>query len=72
MVIGCLRAPDNEWVRWFESKRWGWWYLSIGAGYLLLAVVHAMQRAAWTDVALRIGVAAGFALLGWMQMRFGR
>jgi hypothetical protein len=59
-------------VQRFQAKGWGWWYLSIGIGFLLLAIVHMMQRAAWTDVALRIGVAVGFALLGWMQLRFGR
>lgn len=59
-------------VQRFQSKGWGWWYLSIGAGFLLLAIVHMMQGAAWTDIALRIGVAVGFALLGWMQLRFGR
>ncbi len=56
----------------FQSKYWGWWYVSIALGFLLLAAVHLIQGAGWQDVTLRVGVAAGFALLGWMQIRFGR
>lgn len=59
-------------VRRFQSKHWGWWYLSIGVGYLLLAIVHMLQHAGFTDIALRIAVAIGFTVLGWMQLRFGR
>jgi hypothetical protein len=59
-------------VRLFQSKHWGWWYLSIGAGFLLLALVHLLQGAPWTAVILRAAVAAGFAILGWMQLRNGR
>ena len=59
-------------VRAFQSRHWGWWYVCIGVGFLLLAIVHMLQGAGVTDIALRIGVAVGFALLGWMQLRFGR
>lgn len=59
-------------MRWFQSRHWGWWYLSIGFGFLLLAIVHLMQGASRADVILRIAVAAGFALMGWMQLRYGR
>jgi hypothetical protein len=59
-------------VRGFQSRQWGWWYLSIGLGFLLLAIVHLVQGAGVAAVALRIAVALGFALLGWMQFRFGR
>jgi hypothetical protein len=38
----------------------------------LLAIVHVLRGARLGAVALRIAVAAGFALLGWMQFRFGR
>jgi hypothetical protein len=44
----------------------------IGLGFLLLAIVHLLQGAGLADIGLRIAVAAGFALLGWMQLRFGR
>jgi hypothetical protein len=63
---------DNGLVRWFQSRHWGWWYLCIGLGFLFLAIVHLLQGAALSAIALRLGVAAGFALLGWMQLRAGR
>jgi hypothetical protein len=59
-------------VRWFQSKHWGWWYLSIGLGFLVLAIVYLIQGAGSAAVLLRLGVAVGFALLGWMQLRFGQ
>jgi hypothetical protein len=59
-------------VRGFQSRQWGWWYLSIALGFLLLAIVYIMRGAGIAAVALRIAVALGFALLGWMQFRFGR
>ena len=63
---------DNRLVRGFQSKHWGWWYLSIGVGFILLAIVHLLHGARLGAIVLRIGVAVGFALLGWMQFRFGR
>jgi hypothetical protein len=59
-------------VRGFQSKHWGWWYLSIGLGFLLLAIVHLLQGAGVGTVALRLVIAVGFVLLGGMQFRFGR
>ena len=61
----------NSSVRGFQSKHWGWWYLSIGVGFLLLAIVHQLQGARVGAVVLRIVVAIGFVLLSWMQFRFG-
>ncbi|HTA43855.1 MAG TPA: hypothetical protein VK789_15475 [Bryobacteraceae bacterium] len=63
---------DNGLVRGLHSRGFGWWYLSIGIGFVLLAIVHMLQGARFADVALRFAVAAGFGLLGWMQLRFGR
>lgn len=60
-------------MRGFESKHWGWWYLSIGVGFLLLAIVSFMRGAAHPfAVAIRVVIAIGFALLGWMQFYYGR
>jgi hypothetical protein len=58
-------------VRGFQSKNWGWWYLSIGIGFLLLAIVYLLRGAGLAPVALRVGVSVGFTLLAWMQFRFG-
>ncbi len=59
-------------MRGFQSRHWGWWYLSIGLGFLLLAIVHELQGARLGIVALHIAIAIGFVLLGWMQFHFGR
>jgi len=63
---------DNGLVRWFQSRHWGWWYLCIGLGFLFLAIVHLVQGAALSAIALRLGVAAGFGLPGWMHLRARR
>jgi hypothetical protein len=52
----------------FESGKWSWWYFSIALCFVLLAAAHLVQGAGWRSVALRLGVAAGFGLLGWMQL----
>jgi hypothetical protein len=62
----------NGLVRGFQSRHWGWWYLSIGLGFLLLAMVYLLRGAGLAPIALRVVVASGFVLLGWMQFRFGR
>jgi hypothetical protein len=59
-------------MRGFQSKHWGWWYLSIGVGFLLLAIVNSLQDAPLGGVILRIVVALGFAMLAGMQFRYGR
>jgi hypothetical protein len=59
-------------LRGFESKHWGWWYLSIAAGFLLLALVNVLRGAAHPiGIALRVIIAVGFALLAWMQFHYG-
>jgi hypothetical protein len=58
-------------MRGFQSKRWGWWYLSIGFGFLLLAIVHLLQGAGLWAIVLRIVVAVGFVLLASMQFKYG-
>ena len=59
-------------MRGFQSKHWGWWYLSIGLGFLLLAIVHLLQGAGVGAVALRVIVAIGFVLLANVQFRYGK
>lgn len=56
----------------FQSKYWGWWYVTIGLGFLLLAIVNTMRGARLAGIVIRIVIAIGFALLGWMQFRYGR
>lgn len=60
-------------MRGFESKHWGWWYVSIGVGFLLLAIVNMLRGAIHPlGIALRVVIAIGFVLLGLMQFRYGR
>jgi len=59
-------------MRGFQSKYWGWWYVSIGVGFLLLAIVNTMRGARLAAIVIRIVIALGFALLGWMQFRYGQ
>ena len=50
----CMRSSS----RWFS-----WWYLTIALGFVLLAIYHALLgERAWL-VAIRVVVAAGFAIL---------
>jgi hypothetical protein len=59
-------------LRGFESKYWGWWYVSIGVGFLLLAIVNTMRGASLGGIAIRVVIAIGFEILGWIQFRTGR
>jgi hypothetical protein len=59
-------------MRGFESKYWCWWYIAIGIGFLLLAVVNTIRGAPLAAIIVRIVIAVGFELLGWMQFRHGR
>ena len=59
-------------MRGFQSKHWGWWYVCLGIGFLLLAIVLLLRGAHFAQIAIRIGIAIGFLLLGWMQFLYGR
>ena len=59
-------------LRGFESKHWGWWYVTIGIGFLLLAIVNTMRGASLAGIAIRLLIAIGFEILGWIQFKTGR
>jgi hypothetical protein len=44
-----------------------WWYCSIAAGFLLLALRAILFRGEWRLIALRCVIAAGFAALAWLE-----
>ena len=64
---------DNSLVRGFYSKHWGWWYLSIGEGFLLLAIAaEVTNRARLLHTVMRLIIAVGFAVLAALQFRYGK
>lgn len=53
-----------------RARRWfAWWYVSIGAGFVLLAVHRWLIGESGWLIALRLVIAAGFFVLGWMELR---
>ncbi len=58
-------------LKFSRSKLFAMWYLSIGAGFTLLGINRLIARAPWWQTAIRLVVAGGFALLGYLEMRFG-
>lgn len=51
--------------RWF-----GWWYLTIAAGFLLLALNRWLRGERLSLVLLRVAIAAGFAVLSMLEFRY--
>lgn len=56
-----MRRPLAGWL--------GWWYLSLGAGFVLLGLRAWLLGARFWTVLLRWLIAAGFFLLGWLELR---
>jgi hypothetical protein len=53
-----------------RARRWfGWWYVSIGCGFVLLAVNRWLIGEGGFLIGLRVVIAAGFFLLGWLELR---
>jgi hypothetical protein len=52
-----------------RSKLFGWWYLSIGAGFLLLAVNRLIVGERPWLVVLRLLIAGGFFMLGYLELK---
>ena len=52
-----------------RSKLFGWWYVSIGAGFLLLGVNRLIVGEVLWLVALRFLIAAGFFALGFFELK---
>lgn len=54
-----------------RSRLLGWWYVSIGAGFVLLGVNRLLHGDRSWLVTLRWVIAAGFFLLGYIELRLG-
>jgi hypothetical protein len=52
-----------------NPRFFAWWYFAIALGYTLLAINQGfISRSGW-GVILRLVIAAGFAALGYMELR---
>ena len=60
-----MRQHGNRW----RARLFGWWYVSIGAGFVLLGLSRLIQGGPAGPVALRWAIAAGFFLLGYLELR---
>ena len=56
-----MQLNDSRWI--------AYWYLSISIGFLLLAIYNALIGGKLWLIGVRLIIAAGFALLGWMDLR---
>jgi Flp pilus assembly protein TadB len=52
-----------------RSLIFGWWYVLIGAGFVLLGVNRLLVHDRPLLIGLRWLIAAGFFLLGWIELR---
>jgi len=65
----CENAvPDRKHARSIRSKLFGWWYVAIGAGFLLLSINRILVGGSSFLIALRLLIAAGFFLLGYLEL----
>ncbi len=54
-----------------RRKLFGWWYVSIGAGFVLLGIQRILIGEKTTLVILRFVIAAGFFALGYAELKYG-
>ena len=52
-----------------RARLYGWWYVTIGLGFLLLSIrAFIVGDKPWL-IALRMVIAAGYGALGYIQLR---
>ncbi len=59
-----MRPNDSRWI--------AYWYISIAVGFVLLAIYNQIIGGKLWLIGVRLIIAAGFALLGWMDLRAKR
>jgi len=52
-----------------RTRIFAWWYFAIAAGFALLAINRWLLGERFSLVALRLLIAAGFLVLGWLTWR---
>jgi hypothetical protein len=51
-----------------RSTLFGWWYVMIGLGFLLLAINRILIGGVPWLIAIRLVISAGFFLLGYLEL----
>jgi hypothetical protein len=59
---------DDRKRRSLRSTLFGWWYVMIGLGFLLLAINHILVGGAPWLIGVRFVIAAGFFILGYLEL----
>jgi len=54
---------------WWRARIFAWWYFAISAGFVLLAVNRWLLGERLSLILLRLLIAAGFFVLGWLTWR---
>lgn len=57
---------------WWNAGIFGWWYVTLGVGFLLLGLNQIFVGGGRWASGLRLVVAAGFFALGYSQLKGGR
>ena len=52
-----------------RTRLFAWWYFAIAAGFTLLAVNRWLLGERMWLILLRLGIAVGFLILGWLTLR---
>jgi len=52
-----------------SSRFYAWWYFTIAAGFVLLAVAKMVTGEKPWLIGIRLVIAAGFAALGYLELR---
>ncbi len=52
-----------------RARLFGWWYVSIGVGFGLLAIRNFIYGAGTASIVLRAAIAVGFLILGVTTLR---
>jgi TM2 domain-containing membrane protein YozV len=51
-----------------RNRLFAWWYFAIAAGFLLLDIHRLLLGESMWPILLRLAIAVGFALLGWVTL----
>ena len=62
------RPSEVVLARFSRSRLYAWWYFAIALGFLLLAINRWVVGEKTWMIVLRLLIAAGFAILGYIQL----